>query len=97
VCSRVHSTADGRDMERQWTVDWALLHALVPVVLCLKPTVCCPPACPPVCLFACSATKGNGWKYSGACAYDSLRATVHAAVALRTMREPSTNLPTLVE
>jgi hypothetical protein len=25
VCSRVRSTADGRDIERQWTVDWALL------------------------------------------------------------------------
>jgi hypothetical protein len=52
-CSQV-----GRDIERQWTVD-GTATVLVPVVLCLLPAVCCPPACPPVCLFACNATEGQ--------------------------------------
>jgi hypothetical protein len=87
---------DGRDIERQWRVD-GTPTALVPVVLCLEPAVCCPPACPPACLPVClqryrRAMVGN----IVVRAYDSLGATVDAAVALRTMREPSTNLAILV-
>jgi len=93
------SQADGgrpRHRVRQWTVDWALPLRLPSYCTCTCGTLFeggrLLPA-RPARLFAClpaALQKGNGWKYSGACAYDSLRATVHAAVALRTMLEPPT-------